>query len=83
MLDQKWRFKVVLSGVFLFFLSARSAAAYIDPGTGSYLFQLLAAGLLSSLFFMKTIIRSVKKVFKNIFFSKEEENNIIENDRNK
>jgi hypothetical protein len=39
--------------------------AYLDPGTGSYLFQLLIAGLLGSTFFLKSIITRLKSLFKN------------------
>jgi hypothetical protein len=34
--------------------------AYLDPGTGSMVFQVLAAGLLSSMFFLKTWMRSFR-----------------------
>ena len=37
-----------------------SALAYIDLGTGSYIFQMLMAGLLGSLFAMKATWRSLK-----------------------
>lgn len=47
----------------LFFLFANISQAYIDPGTGSYIFQLLIAGLLGSLFFVKTGFRSVVSFF--------------------
>ena len=62
--DKKTRYQIVLSVLIFFLLLARSAQAYIDPGTGSYLFQLLIAGLLSGLFFIKTIFRSLKKIIK-------------------
>ena len=64
---------LIAYGIFLFFIFARSAQAYVDPGTGSYIFQLLAAGLLSSLFFIKTFIRSAKSFFRKIFSAKEKE----------
>lgn len=35
------------------FLAAKPAQAYLDPGTGSYLFQLLIGGLLGGLFIFK------------------------------
>jgi hypothetical protein len=35
-------------------VSPRSADAYIDPGTGSYVFQALVAALLSVGFFVKS-----------------------------
>jgi hypothetical protein len=36
---------------------------YIDPGTGSFIFQLFAAGILSSLFGIKTYWQSFKNLF--------------------
>ncbi len=44
--------------------------AYIDPGTGSFLFQLVIAGALGGLFFIKSIIRSVKLKLSGIFGGK-------------
>jgi hypothetical protein len=37
--------------------------AYIDPGTGSYVFQLLIAGILSALVSIKIFWRNIKKFF--------------------
>jgi hypothetical protein len=34
--------------------------AYLDPGTGSMVFQVLVAGLLSSSFFLKSWMRSFR-----------------------
>lgn len=55
--------------IVLLFLFPKPAHAYLDPGTGSYLFQILIAGLLGSLFFAKNIIKKiaefVRKMFKN------------------
>src|SRR6187401_723908 len=36
------------------------AKAYLDPGTGSIILQLLAAGLLSALFYFKSFWRKLK-----------------------
>lgn len=45
----------------LFFgLRAPDAHAYLDPGTGSYLFQLVAAGILASLFTVKLYWQKLK-----------------------
>lgn len=43
----------------LFFVFTNNAQAYIDPGSGSYLFQILVSGLIGFLFFAKTIIRQI------------------------
>jgi hypothetical protein len=36
---------------------------YIDPGSGSYLVQMIIAGVLASLFFFKNIWRKIKAFF--------------------
>ncbi len=43
----------------IFFVFINSAQAYIDPGSGSYLFQILVSGLVGFLFFARTIIRHI------------------------
>jgi len=59
-------------GVLLFFVRERADAQYIDPGTGSYLLQLLLAGFLSMLFYLKRIRDPLKAFFKNLFSEKDE-----------
>lgn len=41
---------------------------YIDPGSGSYLIQMIVAAILSGLFFFKSIWNRIKS-----FFSKKDE----------
>jgi len=49
-------------------LTPRNAWAYLDPGSGSYLLQLLIAGLLAGGFafksFWKNLFGNIKKLFK-------------------
>ena len=44
------------------------ALAYLDPGTGSYVVQLLIGGLLGGLFalgvFWRRVVGSIKRLFK-------------------
>ena len=40
------------------------AYAYVDPGTGSYLFQLAAAGLLAGMFTIRRYWELVKSAFR-------------------
>ncbi len=60
--------------LFLFFLvsttQATNAYAYLDPGAGSYVFQVVASVFLVSLFFMKNFFKRVFQVLKNIVFLK-------------
>ncbi|MBL7892346.1 MAG: hypothetical protein JNL63_06930 [Bacteroidia bacterium] len=46
--------KLVLVNLFLAF-SLSAHAQYIDPGSGSYIFQLLLGGFLALAFYFKTI----------------------------
>jgi len=41
--------------------------AYLDPGSGSLLLQVLIAGLLSSLFFLKSSLMMVRASFSRVF----------------
>jgi hypothetical protein len=41
-----------------------AAHAYVDPGTGSYLFQLAAAGLLAGMFTVRRYWDLVKSAFR-------------------
>lgn len=41
--------------------------AYLDPGSGSLLLQVLIAGLLSSLFFLKSSLMMVRTRFSRVF----------------
>jgi hypothetical protein len=51
------RFSVV--SICLVLLLTRSVEAYIDPGTGSYVFQLLIAGLLGAAFTAKVFWKRI------------------------
>lgn len=46
---------------------SRAAHAYMDLGTGSYIFQLLVAGFLGALFALKMYWRSLKTAIRNLF----------------
>lgn len=42
------------------------AEAYLDPGTGSYLLQILVAGLLSGLFLLKPLVTRIKRLWTTL-----------------
>ncbi len=44
--------------------------AYIDPGTGSFIIQIVIAGLVGSSFAIKIFWSRIKTFFKNIFGKK-------------
>ncbi|MBE0409620.1 MAG: hypothetical protein IBX69_07805 [Anaerolineales bacterium] len=43
------------------------SAAYLDPGSGSYIIQLIIAGFMGGLFMLGVYWRRVKSFFKNLF----------------
>ena len=48
----------------------RAISFYIDPGTGSYLTQIIIAGALSILFYIKNITVFIKSAFQKIRFKR-------------
>ena len=56
----------VVLAVFYLVLT-REVYAYLDPGTGSYILQLVIAGILGGLFAIKMFWFKIKSFFVNIF----------------
>lgn len=56
----------------VFVISAQTAQAYLDPGSGSLLFQLLVGGILSGLFAIKLYYKKIKLFFKKSSSNKAE-----------
>jgi len=52
---------------FLYLVFPREACAYLDPGTGSYIFQLAIAVLVGGFFVIKLYWRKVRTFFGNLF----------------
>ena len=50
----------------LWLLTSPSAYAYIDPGTGSYVFQLLIAGLLGSAVAARLFWQNIVSFFRKL-----------------
>lgn len=53
---------VLFSGIFV-----QRAYAYLDPGTGSYLFQLMIGAVIGGLFVMKLFWKKTVFFFKDLF----------------
>ncbi len=64
-----------------FFVFSEEAHAYIDPGTGTYIIQLIVAFIIGGVFLIKTYWRKIQ-TFLTKFFSKQskEGNNTLENE---
>jgi hypothetical protein len=61
---------LVIRGIFVFLFSgifAQKAYAYLDPGTGSYIFQLIIAAAIGGLFVIKLFWTRIAPFFKNLF----------------
>lgn len=61
---------IFLTTLFVFVLSTKAAYAYLDPGTGSFILQILAAGALGGLFALKTFWRQIIDFLRRIFSKK-------------
>ncbi|HEU4365757.1 MAG TPA: hypothetical protein VFT13_09880 [Candidatus Krumholzibacteria bacterium] len=49
------------------FLFVADAHAYLDPGTGSYILQMVIAGLLGAAFALKLFWYRIKRFFAGVF----------------
>jgi hypothetical protein len=59
--------------LFLFF--TQPADAYIDPGTGSFIFQMVVGAILGFFFIIKLHLRRIKSFFLKIFKGKKHGDN--------
>jgi hypothetical protein len=60
---------LVAAAIYIFVLSG-DAYAYLDPGTGSYVLQIVIAGIVSALFTIKMFWRRLVDFFSNLFKGK-------------
>lgn len=69
MLKRKLYYSLILIVVLQLTLS-QNAFAYLDPGTGSYVFQVLIATFIGGLFTIKMYWQKIKNFFSNLFSKK-------------
>ncbi len=62
---RKWKM-VAIAFVSLSFFMSSDAWAYIDPGTGSFILQILAAGMLVGFFMIKRFWRNFRDTFDRL-----------------
>lgn len=66
--------KIIFVVLAVFYLAlTREAYAYLDPGTGSYIIQLIIAALLGGLFALKIFWNKVKYFFVSLFSKKKKD----------
>ena len=70
--------QVFITTLILFLWSIKDAHAYIDPGTGSYIIQVIIGGALGAAFALKVYWRKIKFYFANLL-SKQTKNDKHEN----
>lgn len=63
-------FKFILVGAILLLILSSNAHAYLDPGTGSYVLQIIIAGIVSALFTLKMCWRRIVDFFTTLFRGK-------------
>jgi len=51
----------------LIFVFSKDSYAYLDPGTGSYIFQLIIAGIIGGMFSIKIFWNKIKASLANLF----------------
>lgn len=56
-------FNLLILGL-VFIASSHPAQAYLDPGSGSFLFQIIVGAVLSATFAIKLYFRKIKSWFK-------------------
>jgi hypothetical protein len=65
---------IILFCLLSFYFLPGNAYAYIDPGTGSYVIQIIIAAALGVLFTIKTFWSKIKSFFINYFSNKSSKN---------
>ncbi len=62
---------IFITSILFYFVSAKNTYAYLDPGTGSYLIQIIAAALLGALFSLRIFWSKIRRFLNNLFSNKE------------
>ena len=62
---------ITLFFIMFFFILRQNACAYLDPGTGSYILQLLIAGIASAVLALKIFWEKIAGFFRKVFGKKD------------
>jgi hypothetical protein len=57
------RFSIVLPAILLLLALPQIGSAYVDPGSGAMLWQVAAASILGSLFYLRKIAAAIRRMF--------------------
>lgn len=66
-------YKYFFSLIAIFILFTQETNAYIDPGTGSLVFQMVIGAILGFFFIIKLYFRKIKNFFVRIFKKNKDE----------
>jgi hypothetical protein len=58
---------MIIDTTHIVFITLFQSAAYLDPGSGSYIIQLIIAGFMGALFMLGVYWRRVKSYVKRLF----------------
>lgn len=72
---RSYLYRVFFVVLFLDFILIKNCYAYIDPGTGSYILQVIAGVFLGGLFFIKITWTKIARFFKKNINLKKRKNN--------
>ncbi len=64
---------LIFFSLFLFIGTAQPSHAYLDPGTGSFVFQMIVGAILGGLFTIKLYFKKIKNFLKQAFVKTDEE----------
>jgi Na+-translocating ferredoxin:NAD+ oxidoreductase RnfD subunit len=68
---------LILVMVFFFVYFCAKSYAYIDPGTGSYMLQLIIGALLGIGFYIRSSWKKIFQLGKNLFARKKQPNKLL------
>jgi len=66
-------FKILITFGIVFFVFPNNAYAYLDPGTGSYILQMLLAVLAGAIYALKIFWGNIKMYFNGLFSGKKKQ----------
>lgn len=66
------RLKILLALIIVSLIIPKNTYAYIDPGSGSYMFQILLAGIFGGVFAIKIYWKKIISLLRNVFSKKKE-----------
>jgi len=72
---RRWILPLVV-GLVLYVVFPSKVRAYLDPGTGSYVWQMLLAALVGGLFALKMYWQRIKAALANLFSKDEEDEQV-------